>query len=184
MITSTTHFDELVKVGYSAGIWTLAVALYELAMSCKLRGELRRAHSTLSRGDSTVDRSQGAQMGAAATVDAGLSDLLREWNDLDQAQTLARDAVEHMRPWSNPLSLVAGYTNLVRVLEGCGDFDGAWAAWREGDRVRQQFAMMPVLSSNLDMFGVRLWLATGQLSEAEQWVDALVKPDGLISGLC
>jgi LuxR family maltose regulon positive regulatory protein len=34
---------------------------------------------------------------------------------------------------------------------------------------------MPVLSSHLDMFGVRLWLATGQLSEAEQWVERWLK---------
>jgi LuxR family maltose regulon positive regulatory protein len=64
---------------------------------------------------------------------------------------------------------------LVRVLEACGDFDAAWAAWREGDRVRQQFAMMPVLSSNLDVYGVRLWLATGQLTEAAQWVERWLK---------
>jgi len=170
MIKSTTYFEELVQVGHSAGIWTLSVAFYELAISCKLRGELHRANAIYAEAIEQLVAHNARTMGAAASVDVGLSDLLREWNDLDRAQTLAREAVEHMRPWSNPLNLVAGYTNLVRVLESSGDLDGAWAAWREGDRIRRQFAMMPALSSNLDVYGVRLWLATGQLSDAEHWV--------------
>lgn len=175
MDKSLTYFESLVNIGQRAGIWTLSVAYYELAISCKLRGELNRAHAIYQAAIEQLTEHNARTMGAAASVDVGLSDLWREWNDLDRAQTLARDAVDHMRPWSNPLNLVAAYTNLVRVLETCGDFDGAWAAWREGDRVRQQFAMMPALSSNLAVYGVRLWLATGRLAEAQQWVEDWLK---------
>ena len=175
MIKSLTYFEALVSVGQRAGIWTLSVAYYELAISCKLRGELNRAHAIYQVAIQQLTEHNARTMGAAASVDVGLSDLWREWNDLDRARTLAREAVEHMRPWSNPLNLVAAYTNLARVLEDCGDFDAAWAAWHEGDRVRQQFAMMPALSSNLAVYGVRLWLATGRLTDAQQWVEDWLK---------
>lgn len=170
-----SHFEALVNVGQRAGIWTLSVAYYELAITCKLRGELNRANALYQAAIQQLTEHNARTMGAAASVDVGLSDLWREWNDLERARTLAREAVDHMRPWSNPLNLVAAYTNLVRVLETCGDFDGAWAAWHEGDRVRQQFAMMPALSSNLTVYGVRLWLATGRLAEAQQWVEDWLK---------
>lgn len=178
MFISTGYFETLLQVGKSAGIWTMAAAYHELAISYKLRGELRRAHTLYLEALQQLDAHHARRMGAAAKIDIGLGDLLREWNELDRARPLIAEAVERMRPWSNPLDLVVGYTHLVRVLESAGDFDEAWAAWREGDRVRRAFAMMPFLSINLDLWGVRLWLATGRLVEAQQWVEAWLKTAG------
>ncbi len=172
MIQSSAYFEALVQVGFRAGIWTLAVALNELAISYKLRGELQRAHATYQEALRQLTTHNARRMGATAQIDVGLGDLLREWNELDQARQLVSDAVERMRPWSNPLDLVVSYTHLVRVLESCGDFDGAWAAWQAADRVRQRYAMMPYLSTNLDLWRVRLWLATGQSIEAQRWAEA------------
>lgn len=177
MLPAIAKFEELLEVGEHAGLWTWSVAIYELALTYKLHGRLRKAEALYQEGWRVLDQQGVRQLGAMAKVDCGYSDLFREWNDLDRARELAQAAVDHMQMWRNPQDVTVGYTNLARVLLTCGDLDGTRRACEAAEQVQRQYQLIPVLISNIEQCRVRLWLAEDRLSEALQWAeDHLQRP--------
>jgi len=163
-------FVELVQVAESASIWTLAVAWFELASTCKIQGRLRQAEAIYREALRRIEEQGAARYGTVAKVDSGLADLLREWGDLENARRMAVEALERMKTWGNPHDLVIGYTTLARILESLGDIEAGLAVLEQADLVRRRFHLFPPLASMIDTGRVRLWLAQGNLEQAGRWL--------------
>ena len=99
----------------------------------------------------------------------GQAIVLREWNDLDEAEKLIRRSLELCEPWANPSATCAAIwcwpvncrikVNLLRPQE-------TLHLAEESIRSRSPF---PEVICDLNAVRVGFWLATGQLSKASQW---------------
>jgi LuxR family maltose regulon positive regulatory protein len=107
------------------------------------------------------------------------AEILREWNQLDAAYTLAKEALaqcQQAQAFTSLVYVVCGYAVLLRIALSCGDLDAAYSAFQNLERTSAR--MNPPISlhfcslfTTIDQ--VRLQLACGELDRATRWAEEL-----------
>jgi LuxR family maltose regulon positive regulatory protein len=96
-----------------------------------------------------------------------MSQVLREWNDLDGALRRAREGIELSEQWGWPEGLALGYRRRARALQALGDPEGARRAI---EKARQAASgLSPWFGAHMAAHQARLWLAQGNLTAASHW---------------
>ena len=107
------------------------------------------------------------------------SDILREWNQLDELPTLVSEGIElckQTESMSLLIHLLYGYGILLRVRLSRGELDAASSALQEIEHISMgmnQHLYLHVRSIFTTVDQVRLWLACGELERATHWVERL-----------
>jgi len=141
-----------------------------------------RLHEALQLTQQTIHL--GRKPGGPPLPDVGYpalfqAEILREWNQLDAASTLAKEALAQCQQ-STSFTLLAhvvcGYAVLLRIALSRGDLDAASSALQELERTSTR--MNQPISLHFRSFfttidQVRLWLACGELDRAIQWAEML-----------
>jgi len=107
------------------------------------------------------------------------ADILREWNKLDDALSLAEESILLCKQTTSLASLVyslCGYAVLLRIFLSRGELDAARSALQQLEYVGMN--MNQLSSTHLCSFfttidQVRLWLACGELDYAIRWAKDL-----------
>ncbi len=107
------------------------------------------------------------------------AEILREWNELASAQSLATEAISLCEQTTSIISLFYLYwahAVMIRVCLSCGDVDTArtflWQAEQIGRSMNQQvYLYLHSCFTTVDQ--VRLWLACGDLDRARRWAEEL-----------
>ena len=105
----------------------------------------------------------------AATYVA-LANLLRERNELQPARQMVTQAIQNMERWQSSTDTVNGYVTLAHICLSQGDVETAQEVLRKADRISRQGTIFPLTTATLEACQVRLWLATGDLTKAGQWL--------------
>jgi LuxR family maltose regulon positive regulatory protein len=154
----------LEKAGYLSDVVGCAITLADIRIA---QGRLREAMSTYERGLHLATEDAGPARRGAADMHVGMSQLLRERNDLDASRQhlLTGQALgEHAGlPQNRYRSRVA----MARIREAEGDLDGALELLNEAERVYvgdflPEVRPVPALRA-------RVWVALGRLDEALTW---------------
>ena len=107
------------------------------------------------------------------------AEVLREWNELEAAHSLAEEAIQLCEQIESPLSLIfsaMGYAMLLRVCLSRGELDEARSALQEFERLgmsMNQGYYLYLRSHFTTVDQVRLWLACGELDRATHWLEQL-----------
>ena len=113
------------------------------------------------------------------------ADILREWNTLDNACSLAEEAVPLCRQAESLVSIIFlfwGYAVLLRVYLSCGKLDAAYSVLQQFEHVgtyMNQFTYRHMCSIFATGNSIKLWLACGELDRATRWVEELGTKGGL-----
>jgi LuxR family maltose regulon positive regulatory protein len=154
----------LVKAGHLSDVIGCAVALADIRIT---QGQLREAMSTYEWGLQQATDQSGPALRGAADMHVGMSQLLRERNDLDASRhhlLASRELGEHAGLPQNPYRWRVA---LARVREAEGDLGGALELLNEADRL-----YVGDFSPNVrpvPAMRARLWVASGRLGEALSW---------------
>jgi LuxR family maltose regulon positive regulatory protein len=164
-------FDKIQKMGVASGnLWTESVALHKLALLKKLQGELRQVESLYQEAIRFASERGGQRYGSIGAIYVGLSDLLRERNELEAARQMVSQAIEDMERWQNPTDLVNGYVTLARIALAQGDIEQSQAAFEKAEEISRQRSIFPITRVTLEACQVRLWLAKGNLATVKLWL--------------
>jgi LuxR family maltose regulon positive regulatory protein len=119
------------------------------------------------------------------------ADILREWNELDEARSLASEAISLCEQAISipalPL-LYRGYVVLMRICLSRGDLDAAGTFLQQAEQVGRSlnqplYLHLQSLFTTVDQ--VRLWLACGELDRATRWAEQLeIMPQSLTPFAC
>jgi LuxR family maltose regulon positive regulatory protein len=149
---------------------TALEVLYSLATVQLAQGQLHKTVATcrelLLLADEPLKRG-GQRLPIAASAHWLMSQVLREWNDLDGALRHARESIEPWEQWGWPEGLAFGYRSLARALHAVGDTDGAHEAIRKARQLAS--GLSPWFGAHMAAHQARLWLAQGNLTRAFQW---------------
>jgi LuxR family maltose regulon positive regulatory protein len=115
-----------------------------------------------------ADRSYG-EIPAVAPAYIGLSDILLEWNHLEDALGRAQRAIELSRQGGDHSALILGYLALARVKSVRGDHAGALATLDETDQLARQGTLPPYAEGGIAAWRARLALSAGDLASAGEW---------------
>jgi LuxR family maltose regulon positive regulatory protein len=115
---------------------------------------------------------------------AGLGDLLREWNDLDAAETLLTQGQKMVRG-TLPVeadAVAAGYIGLAHLQQTRGEWHAALATLAEFEQVARERNFADHLISRCAATRARLALVQGDLQTAARWADTSdLRTDGDLS---
>jgi len=107
------------------------------------------------------------------------AEILREWNELDDACSPAKDGIalcQQIVSMGSVIYLLRGYAVLLRALLAHGELDAACAVLQELERIglnMNQPIYTHVLSYFTTIDQVRFWLACGKLNRAAHWVEEM-----------
>jgi LuxR family maltose regulon positive regulatory protein len=99
-----------------------------------------------------------------------LGETLREWNDLDEAEVQIQEGIRVNEPWQIATADALGYAALARVQEAQGNISGATATLGRLETMFEDRTKPPDWEGELRSLQVRLWLASGDLMRAVDWV--------------
>ena len=152
------------KGGHISDAIGCATALADIRIA---QGRLREAMSTYERGLQLATEQDVPPQRGVADMYVGMSELLRERNDLDAARQhllKSQELGEHM---GLPQNRYRWRVAMARIREAEGDLDGALSLLREAERLYvsdffPNVRPVPALKA-------RVWVAQGKLGEALGW---------------
>ena len=158
------RFDDLL-------IW--ATGITELVNTRRMQGRLREAVEIGQQALQNLAQRRAEQFGSLAKVEVALCEVLREQNKLDEAQERVCGAIDRMRSWGMPTDRLFAYLVLARTQESNKDFDGAYESLRVARELREAYPVLMNLARAVDMYEIRLLLATQNTAAAEQLLESL-----------
>ncbi len=160
---------KMLKVGEETGRLLMAIpALCDLAAISKVQGRLHQAEERYSRARQWLEERSGLDSRVRCPLEVGLTDLLREWNQLDAAHEHAVTGIAYSRRYGVYSLLVSGYVALMRVLQAQGDVEGALDALRDAEGTMRAHHVRLATSIELKSARVVQWLAAGDVETASR----------------
>ncbi|MBW1708927.1 MAG: HTH-type transcriptional regulator MalT [Deltaproteobacteria bacterium] len=119
----------------------------------------------------------------SALAHMGLGDVLREWNDLDNALPQIYRAIALYKRWGSPVLMPEGYANLARVKYAQGEMSGALTAIEEAKKIAEENNYTQTID-RISGIQARLWVKMGNLEAASAWMlESGLKPQDNFSHL-
>ena len=142
-------------------------------------GHLHKAEQLTRQTSQLETLSDNPQVPWIGWVTLSRAEILREWNELADAQSLATEAIslcEQATALIWPFYLYWGHAVMIRVCLSCGDVDAArtflYQAEQIGRSMNQQiYLYLHSCFTTVDQ--VRLWLACGERDRAIRWAEEL-----------
>jgi LuxR family maltose regulon positive regulatory protein len=163
--------DGAIAISQAAGDSLMALeALCSLAAVQLAQGKLHKTAATCRDALRVADehaRRGGRRLPIAASAYNLMSEVLREWNDLDGALRHAREGVDLSEQWGWQEGLALGYRRLARALQAIGDADGAGEAIQKAKQAAM--GLSPWFGAHMVAHQARLWFAQGNLTSASHW---------------
>jgi len=155
----------LEKAGHLSDVIGCSIALADIRL---VQGRLREAMSIYARGLQRATDQAAPALRGAADMHVGMSQLLRERNDLDAARQHLLTSKELGEHAGLPQNRYRWRVAMARIREAEGDPDGALDLLNEAQRVYDgdfspNVRPVPALRA-------RVWVALGRMREALGWV--------------
>jgi LuxR family maltose regulon positive regulatory protein len=153
------------------GTTAIPMAIPFLARLRLMQGRLRDSATLCREYLKPVTQRGKNYFYASGSLNIVLGEVLREWNNLEEAEEQIREGLRANEPWNNILSDVIGFSALARVQQAKGNLEGAFETLDKLERMLQGHTKPPDQEDELRALWVRLWLAKGDLVSAGEWAD-------------
>ena len=140
-----------------------------LARLDALEGHLQHASEVFHQALEIASTAQGA-LPMASMAHLSLSELLYQWNDLDNAVHHARLGIELGKGWWVQDEVMAGHVLLARAKQVQGDMAATEAALTQAEALAAE-QYLPVLAAHVAISQLRRWIVQGHLHAAVSWAN-------------
>ncbi len=164
-------FEEADQIARQAGNLLISLSsrcqiaeLYMIEGQLKLSVSLYREAQQLNRPSPT-----GQLLPTAGMAYMGLGEVLREWNELVEAERYLLEGIELCQHWGDMITF-DGWVSLARVKWAQGDTDGAF---EKLDNIKDILSKvgLTTLATMLSVHQVRFWLGLGKLEPVISWIE-------------
>jgi LuxR family maltose regulon positive regulatory protein len=149
----------------------LAPNIAVMSKGYRLQGRLHDVVEKLRPLHRYLEAHNPKSIHAASYAYLGNIDVLREWNQLEQAEELARSTLESLEPWNSQNCTCACATLLARILQAEGKLEEAYRVLQFANQVIERNVPFVDIRSDLNSAWVKYWLAIGELPLAEHWME-------------
>ena len=137
-----------------------------------LQGELRQAARLFQRTRQWAEDRRVRSAPAYGLVLIEMGDVLREQNDLVEAERLLREGIRiSLQMEGLADDTFDGFLSLARLLQTLGDFDRADATLEQADRLAQKYHV-PNAEAQLAVWQARFAMLRARPESAERWMHA------------
>ncbi len=166
---SIPMFEDSIRVSRQAGNITVAGALLsELGELFVIQGQLHQAQATYERALELSTDSAGAPLPVAGLAKIGLGNLLRQWNDLESAESMLRDGIDLVKRLG-VIGTLDGHNALARVKQSQGHLVEAEQILDAIQKIAIRFDASELDDLQVELQRARLWIAQGKIEAAARW---------------
>jgi len=167
-------FEREVKMAEaSENLFIWVNALVEVVNTRRVQGKLRQAGEICRRALLWIAERGLKPIGSLAKLDASLSEILREQNELEEAQSRVQNAIAGMQNWNMPSDQLFAACVLIHIQESQGDIAGAKETLAAVKILSATQLVSMTLVRSLELHEVRLHLASGDVAAAVGLIDRL-----------
>ena len=167
---------ETARLCMQTGIhYILAPIIVSIAKAYRLQGRLHDTVESLRDTYVYIEEHHPESIYSAYCAFLGSIDVYREWNQLPQAEALARKALEALEPWNSQNCTCACAILLARILQAEEKWDEAQDVFELAVHVIEKQVPFGDIRADLNSALVNFWLATGKLPLAEHWMEDWLK---------
>lgn len=168
-VEAARHYAEAARLSRVSGNIMMEVAAQcALGWLSELMGRLREAKIIYQDAIQLAIRYKSPAAGQAYLV---LSNLYREWNELEDARQNVEKSIEYSRAWGHVDALASGFLYLARINHAQNDIATMNLNLNEMENTIRGHTLEPPTLIMLEALRARLMLAQGNLERARQWVD-------------
>ena len=149
----------------------ILTALCDLATASKVLGRLHRADEYYHRARQWMVERKGMDSRVRSAYEAGMADLMYQWNQLDAAHEHATMGIEYCQRFGVPSELVSCYVTVMRVSQARGEVRKALDALHDAEQIAETHYLRLATKIELKTSRVVQWLATGEVETARRWAD-------------
>ena len=165
------HLARIGEVSNELLIW--ATGETEVVNTLHAQGRLREANETARQVLRKMTDKGVLPYGSLAKLEVALCDVLREQNELDEACQRVNSVIQRMKAWDMPTDRLFAFLTLTRIREAQGDFTGAFESLKIARELRSAHPVLTALARSVDIYEIRLLLATHEIPVAARLMDEL-----------
>jgi LuxR family maltose regulon positive regulatory protein len=171
LIKAQQAFSEAMKISQTAGNLYYHVFIGScLGGAVLLRGKLKEATDICRQSLSLAIENGIEQTGIVGSLYGNLGLILCEWNDLDEGIRLINKGIEVGEQGRDPVIMAGCCISLLQGLIYRMDFAGVLKAMETLNESARDFMLPPWITNAISASNVYIWLASGNLNAALQWV--------------
>jgi len=168
------------SLAQSTGHTTQAIILMGVTAKHMIgAGRLHEAHQLTKQAMQLGEKPGGLRLPDIGWPAAFQAEILREWNQLDAALSLAQEALalcQRTEALGSLAYIFTGYTVLLRISLSRGDLEVASSTLQHVERISMKMnwrISLHFYSLYTTVDQVRLWLTCGDLDHATRWAEEL-----------
>jgi LuxR family maltose regulon positive regulatory protein len=154
----------------AGNIYMVLIASMKLAVTLRQQGQLQRVIEICQRHMQLADESGLSQTVVVGWLLSIWGEALAELNDLDEAIDRARKGTELTGRGRDLAMLGWSYLCLVRILFSRQELPAAIETIQRMEDIARESYVPPWITDSMAAWKARIWLATGRLDAASQWV--------------
>ncbi|MGQ0602422.1 MAG: hypothetical protein ACT4QE_12100, partial [Anaerolineales bacterium] len=164
-------FTEALRLSEAEGVYFSLVALYELAELRLVQGQLHAAADTCRRALALAEERGAGELVLAGTLHTTLVEVLREWDQLDDALRHAQRGVEIVTLTQSLGAQVCAFTRLSMVEQARGNAAGAARAFEQAARLAPPTRQHRTSFLAHSAIQAQLWARSGDWRAAETYAE-------------
>jgi LuxR family maltose regulon positive regulatory protein len=170
VVAASRSYAETVRASQASGNIPVAlIALGQLSQLQAMQGQLHQAAGTYRQALDLASRRGLTTLPALGVAQVSMGEVLREWNDLDEAERLLLEGIEHCQQRGGLAECALdGLLSLARVFQARGEIDGALRVIQQAEQIGRDFH-----SARLSASQAKLWLVQGHVPAVTEWAAAL-----------
>jgi LuxR family maltose regulon positive regulatory protein len=171
-IEATQALEKAGQLGHQAGNLYLELgAISSLADILFDQGKLHQSYDTYNQMLRLATRPDGSLLHAAGMAYFGLSMIVYEWGDIEDAGKYSQLAIDLCKQWGHIIQLAGSYVMQSRVFLAQGEIEEAQHALNNAENLSRSHSLVPRADSWLKAFRVRLWLAQENVEATAKWAE-------------
>ena len=147
------------------------IAMSQLAEQYIAQGHLHQAAELYRQAIELAEDQSAPSSPVTSMAYSGLGEVLREWNQLEEATHYLNQGIEVGLHWNEAMTL-DGYISLARVKQAQGDTEAVLVASNKTRELVRRFDFFSLGDVYFFAYQVRVWIAQGNLEAVTQWVQA------------
>jgi len=171
LIKAHLAFSEAKDISETAGnIYMYLLASHSLYVIEMMQGQLKKNIEKFQNLIQLSEESGMSRIGIAGSNYGALGYLFCEINQFEEGIPLIKKGIRIAELGQDTITLVGGYFNLIRALYYKRDFASAQGIIQKIKKIAEDFALPPWMTHTLEACQALIWLITGNLNAATQWV--------------
>ena len=166
--------NDTIQSGKVAGAINTTIGAYcVLARLFRIQGKMHEAYQIYDEAEAFINEMGGQHRGAKSIVDAGMAEILYEWNNLEDARAHIEEALEFIHLWSKADDTAMAFITQSRLQQINGNLSAAQISIDKGVQEINSKGVFPESRDIVETAQLKMQLAQGNEMAVNLWIRSM-----------